>query len=198
VSSVGLNTLAGFGGHLALVVVFIVWAGRDAFGSFELPDVHWFLLGAGVTVLLVVVGLLIPPVRAVLVDKLLPSLSRGSHAVWILAHRPGKLALLFGGSALITIGNLLVLVLAVEAFGGGLPFATVGAVFLVGSAVATAAPTPGGLGAVEAALIGGLVAAGLDHAIAVPAVFLFRVFTFWLPVLPGWFAFTWLQRNDYV
>jgi uncharacterized membrane protein YbhN (UPF0104 family) len=32
----------------------------------------------------------------------------------------------------------------------------------------------------------------------VPAVFLCRLFTFWIPVLPGWLSFTWLQRNNYV
>jgi len=41
-----------------------------------------------------------------------------------------------------------------------------------------------------------LTAAGLDKETAVPAVFLFRLATFWLPILPGWLAFTWLQRTD--
>jgi uncharacterized membrane protein YbhN (UPF0104 family) len=27
-------------------------------------------------------------------------------------------------------------------------------------------------------------------------VLLFRLLTFWLPVLPGWAAFTYLQRHD--
>jgi hypothetical protein len=45
---------------------------------------------------------------------------------------------------------------------------------------------------------GGPVAAGLDNSVAVPAVFLYRLFTFWIPVLPGWLSFTWLQRNNYV
>jgi uncharacterized membrane protein YbhN (UPF0104 family) len=68
----------------------------------------------------------------------------------------------------------------------------------VGAAVATAAPTPGGLGAVEATLLGGLVAAGLSNAVALPAVFLFRLCTFWLPVLPGWLSFTWLRRTEHI
>jgi glycosyltransferase 2 family protein len=38
----------------------------------------------------------------------------------------------------------------------------------------------------------------MDHTIAVPAVFLFRLATFWLPILPGWVAFTWLRRAEYV
>jgi undecaprenyl-diphosphatase len=41
------------------------------------------------------------------------------------------------------------------------------AVYLAGSAIGQAAPTPGGLGAVEAALIAGLVSVGLDKEIAV-------------------------------
>ena len=79
-----------------------------------------------------------------------------------------------------------------------LGYASVGAVYLAGSAVATAAPTPGGLGAVEAALIAGLVAAGVDKEIAVPAVFLFRFATFWLPILPGWACFHWLRKQDFI
>ena len=92
---------------------------------------------------------------------------------------------------------LLAVYFSIAAFGGGLPLATVGAVYLVAAAVASAAPTPGGLGALEAALISGLVAAGLDNSVAVPAVFLFRLATFWLPILPGWVCFRWLQRHDY-
>jgi undecaprenyl-diphosphatase len=106
--------------------------------------------------------------------------------------------LLIGGSVMINLSYLVTLFPSVEAFGGGLPFATVGAVFLVGSAVAPAAPTPGGLGAVEAALISGLTAAGRHNTIAVPAVFLYRLFTFWVPILPGWLSFQWLQRNEYL
>jgi uncharacterized membrane protein YbhN (UPF0104 family) len=43
--------------------------------------------------------------------------------------------------------------------------------------------------AVEAALIGGLVLVGEPVAIAIPAVFVFRLVTFWLPVPPGWLAY---------
>ena len=133
-----------------------------------------------------------------ILDKLLPVLASSFEGVGDLLRRPSKVALLVGGSALVTFAYLTTLFLSIEAFGGGLAFATVGAVFLVGSAIAQAAPTPGGLGAVEAALIAGLVAAGLDNTIAVPAVFLYRLFTFWVPILPGWLAFQWLQRHEYL
>jgi uncharacterized membrane protein YbhN (UPF0104 family) len=59
-------------------------------------------------------------------------------------------------------------------------------------------PTPGGLGAVEAALSAALTAAGLPGATAVSAVLLFRTLTFWLPVPAGWGAFNYLERHQYI
>ena len=52
-----------------------------------------------------------------------------------------------------------------------------------------------GSASVEAVLIAGLTAVGVDKEIAVPSVFLFRLATFWLPVLPGWLAFHHLTRR---
>jgi uncharacterized membrane protein YbhN (UPF0104 family) len=60
------------------------------------------------------------------------------------------------------------------------------------------APTLGGVGAVEAALIAGLTATGVPNELAVPAVLVYRVATFSPPVLPGWLAFTLLTRRDVI
>jgi undecaprenyl-diphosphatase len=198
VSGIGLNTIAGLAGHITLVGIFLVWAGREAFGSFRLPDPKWFLLGGAITAALILLGLAIPATRKQIMTQFIPVIARAFDGASEVMHRPAKVAMLLGGSILVTFTYLTTLYFSIEAFGGGLPFATVGAIFLVGSAVAQAAPTPGGLGAVEAALIGTLVAAGLDNTVAVPAVFLYRLFTFWVPILPGWLSFQWLQRNDYL
>jgi undecaprenyl-diphosphatase len=198
VSGIGLNTIAGLVGHLALVGVFLVWAGRDAFGSFELPDPKYFVIGIAVVAALALIALAVPATRHLLRQRLVPVLAKAFDGLGSVIRRPGKVAMLLGGSAFVTFAYLTTLYFSVEAFGGGLEFATVGAVFLVGSAVAQAAPTPGGLGAMEAALIAGLVAAGLDNTVAVPAVFFYRFFTFWAPILPGWLSFQWLERNDYL
>ena len=68
-------------------------------------------------------------------------------------------------------------------------------VYLTGAALGSVVPTPGGLGAVEAALAAGLTATGMAAATAVSAVLLFRLLTFWLPVPVGWAAFNYLQRR---
>ena len=87
---------------------------------------------------------------------------------------------------------------SVEAFGGGTTFVTVTVVTMIGGTLASAAPTPGGVGAVEAALIGGLAAFGLPATIAVPSVLMYRVLTCWLPVFLGWPTLHWLGKKDLI
>lgn len=57
------------------------------------------------------------------------------------------------------------------------------------------APTPGGLGAAEVAYIAGLTTIGVPSEQAVAAVLVYRFFTFFAPVLPGWISMLWLQRT---
>ena len=51
---------------------------------------------------------------------------------------------------------------------------------------------------VEAALITGLVAAGIDNATATATAIVFRMVTFYLPPIWGWVALRWLQRHSYL
>ena len=64
------------------------------------------------------------------------------------------------------------------------------------SLIGNAAPTPGGLGAVEAALVAALTGFGMKSGPAVSAVLTFRLATYWLPTLPGWFTFRWMQAHE--
>ena len=93
---------------------------------------------------------------------------------------------------------MLGLAASVQAFGGGVSFPQLGVTYLAASTVASAAPTPGGLGAAEAAYAAGLGLAGLNEGTALSAVFLFRFCTFWLPILPGWIAYRWLRVHGEV
>ncbi|HBW18669.1 MAG: lysylphosphatidylglycerol synthase domain-containing protein [Streptosporangiaceae bacterium] len=64
--------------------------------------------------------------------------------------------------------------------------------------IAAASPTPGGLGAIEAALVAGLTGVGLAAGPAVSAVLVYRLATYWLPVVPGWACWRFLQKHDYI
>jgi uncharacterized membrane protein YbhN (UPF0104 family) len=59
-----------------------------------------------------------------------------------MAGNPTKMTQLFGGSAALTVGYIFTLAASVQAFGSELSFVTVVLVYLVGSVVSTAGPTP--------------------------------------------------------
>ncbi len=115
-----------------------------------------------------------------------------------LASEPRRLVLIVIGCAATTLGGALALWACISAFGGDTSFVTVTVVTMIGGTLASAAPTPGGVGAVEAALIGGLAAFGVPAGIAVSSVLLYRVLTCWLPVFVGWFLMRWLTDKDMI
>jgi len=135
----------------------------------------------------------LPFVRRVFVARLLPQLKTGWEAIRTIGRRPSRLLMLFGGAAAVTLAYLGAMVASLEAFGSSASFPIVALLFLTGTAISNAAPTPGGLGAAEAALIAGLGTVE-ETAIVIPAVFLYRFVTFWLPILPGWIALAALRR----
>jgi undecaprenyl-diphosphatase len=198
VPAVGVNAVIGIAVHILLLLLFVVWAGRSAFGSIHLPDPRVLLYGLAGVLLFAAIAFAVPAIRRMLRDRLVPILQRSLSGLYAVVRRPTKIALLIGGSVIVTSGYMVSLFFATLAFGGELSFAQVGAIYLAGSAVASAAPTPGGLGALEAAVIAGLVAAGMPNDVAVPSVFLFRLGTFWIPILPGWAAFSYLRHEDYL
>jgi len=198
VAAVGVNALAGAIVHVILLVIFLSWAGRGAGQAFKLPSGSKLLLI--LAILAAVVGLILVTRqgRKFAVRKLLPSLRSSLASLWRVARSPVRLALLFGGSALVTLAYVGGLVASVAAFGVSASIAQVGAVYLIASFIAAASPTPGGLGAIEAATIAGLTGIGISSGPAVSAVLVYRLATYWLPVLPGWYSWRLLQRMDYL
>jgi uncharacterized protein (TIRG00374 family) len=67
-------------------------------------------------------------------------------------------------------------------------------VSLLGSFV----PVPGNIGVAEFGLAIGLTSAGMTEEAALAAVLLYRIATYYLPPLWGFFAMQWLQRNRYL
>ncbi|MBX7068509.1 MAG: flippase-like domain-containing protein [Microthrixaceae bacterium] len=196
VAAIGLNTVAAFLVHLAILVSFVLWAGSGDLSKIRLPSGGTILIIVGVAAALLAVVAALPVGRRFLRDTVLPAVRRSAQGIADVARRPVRLGGLIGGSAIITLAYASALIASVNAFHGDLPVSAVAIVYLLGAVVQSVAPTPGGLGAAEAAYIGGLTAIGLPSERAVAAVLLFRLLTFWLPVIPGWVAMTWLQRTE--
>jgi len=137
-----------------------------------------------------------PAGRRLVRARLSPTFSQVLPQLIEVAQHPRKLAEGIGGALLLSLAYILCLSACVAAFGREVPFAKIGFVYLTGAALGSIIPTPGGLGAVEAALTAGLTAAGVPGAVAVSAVLLFRLLTFWLPVPCGWVALNFLERRQ--
>jgi glycosyltransferase 2 family protein len=193
-ASVGVSQVIAFALHTVLLLIFAALTGTSHAASVRLPG--WAYIGLAVLVGVILVILAVPYTRRLLVSRLAPTLSQVIPRLLDIAQQPAKLAEGAGGALLLTASYIACLAVSVLAFGGSLPFDSVAVVYLTGAAIGSIVPTPGGIGAVEAALTAGLTAAGLSGATAISSVLLFRIATFWLPVPAGWAALSYLQRHD--
>jgi glycosyltransferase 2 family protein len=191
VGAVAVNTAAGAVVHVLGLLVAAALIGQARLGTAHVPR-GWPALVALVAVL-VLGGLALwsPLGRRRLVA---PTLRAGRELAGVL-RRPGKAAQLLGGSAGVTLTYALCLASCLAAFDAHLPVVSTVAVYLASSAVASVSPTPGGLGAMEAALVAGLTAVGAPTGPAVAGVLAFRLLSFWLPILPGWLAYRALRAT---
>jgi uncharacterized protein (TIRG00374 family) len=198
VAAVGVNSLAGAVAHLILIVIFFTWSGSEVGKAFQLPSSSKLLAILAVIVAIIGIFLASRPGRRFASGKFIPGLRSAAASLKRVAQSPGKMTMLFGGSVLITLAYIGAFAASIQAFGGGPGIVLIGAVYLGGAALAAAAPTPGGLGALEAALVAGLTGVGMAAGPAVSAVLLYRMATYWLPVAPGWLSWRVLQRREYV
>jgi glycosyltransferase 2 family protein len=191
VAAVTVNTAAGALVHVLGLLVAVTLLGRTQVAATHLPR-GWPLLVTLVAVLVAGGLLLWSPLgrRRVVIPVL-----RTSRELAGVLRRPGKAAQLLGGSAGVTLAYALTLACCLAAFHTHLPLASTVAVYLAAVAVASVSPTPGGLGAMEAALVAGLTAVGAPTGSAVAGVLAFRLLTFWLPILPGWLAYRTLRAD---
>jgi uncharacterized protein (TIRG00374 family) len=88
--------------------------------------------------------------------------------------------------------------LVLIALGSSLSLATLLVVNVSVSIFASIIPVPGGIGVSEGALMVGLTAAGIDQDIAFAAAICYRLCTYYLPPIWGWFAFHRLERTGLI
>jgi uncharacterized protein (TIRG00374 family) len=81
-----------------------------------------------------------------------------------------------------------------HAFGASPPKGVIVMSYFVGM-LGNTLPLPGGIGGVDGGMIGAFSAFGVPVQVAVVSVLAYRVFAFWLPTLPGAFAYLQLRRT---
>ncbi|MDH6452730.1 MULTISPECIES: lysylphosphatidylglycerol synthase domain-containing protein [unclassified Streptomyces] len=196
VASVGASQLFGLGCHILMLLSFGYLTGTEKTPS--LSPSRTVIAGLLTVAVLVLVVTSVPFLRKFVVTRVRSLFAGVVPRMLDVLQRPQKLVTGIGGMLLLTACFVMCLDASIRAFGQegtSLSIASVAVVFLAGNALGSAAPTPGGVGAVEATLTVGLIAVGLPKEVAAPAVLLFRLLTLWLPVLPGWLAFNQLSRK---
>ncbi|WP_409469828.1 lysylphosphatidylglycerol synthase transmembrane domain-containing protein [Streptomyces sp. HC307] len=196
VASVGASQLFGLGCHILMLLAFGYLTGIEKTPS--LSPSRTVIAGLLTVAVLGLVVTSVPFMRKFVVTRVRSLFAGVVPRMLDVLQRPQKLVTGIGGMLLLTACFVMCLDASIRAFGDettSLSIASVAVVFLAGNALGSAAPTPGGVGAVEATLTVGLIAVGLPSEVAAPAVLLFRLLTLWLPVLPGWLAFSHLTRK---
>jgi putative heme transporter len=177
-------------------------------------SVELTIIPAGIAGILLVLGVLVTLIPADLEGKLMPHV-RGEHmrsfvewasrvpetagdgfrfALSLFAHpRKGGLAVL--GAAGFWAFNIGVLWASFHALGIQVPFAVVVQGFFLGMVANLFPLAPAGVGAVDAGMIGAFVLFGLPEETVFPAILIFRLVSFWLPIPPGTVAFFQLRKT---
>ena len=159
----------------------------------------WIILAVVVLVGLAI-GLIlaVPRLRRMAAEKARPKVRDIWGNLKQVASSPRKLVLLIGGSFGRELVVAMALSVSLRAFGDHLRLPVLIVVIVLAAMIGGLAPSPGGLGVVEAGMILGLTAAGVSEADATAAVFIQRLFTSYLPPIWGWATLVWMRRRDYL
>lgn len=196
-TSVGLTSAASGVAQVLLLVTFGLWVGTSGVTTDVDPP-----SAASIAVVVLVVSALVglvfatPWGRRALAGRLRHLIGRAWQVIRGLLADPSKLAWLAAGSVL---GKLVVIVAFTQCcrmVGVEQAFPVLALLYMTANTVASAAPTPGGVGAIEAALVLVLQSIGVTADDALAAVLLFRLATFWLPTIPSYLALVQLRRHS--
>jgi uncharacterized protein (TIRG00374 family) len=116
------------------------------------------------------------------------TLAVGTREALSFIRQPSRGGLAVGGAIGFWAAQIAILAAAYKAFGVDPSLAVIVQGFFVGL-FANLLPLPGGVGGVDAGMIGAFVLFGLPGNSVFAAVLVYRFFAFWLPLLPGIVAF---------
>lgn len=179
-----------------LLIVIGIFTGRNSLSS--MVPTNTLIIVIAAVALIVSVAMAIPPVRKKVTDKYLPLVKSYARSLLETLTQPAKLVVSASGGLLLNIATGFGFWAALEAFGYSTnPFETT-FIFLLANTLGSAVPTPGGLGAVEAALSVAFTAVGVPSTIAISATLVYRLGFYWLRIPVGALAMKWLDRHNLI
>jgi undecaprenyl-diphosphatase len=181
---------------VATVVGLLVIGDAVPLGSVSIP--RWALTAGAGLVVAVVAFLVSPYGRRRVWHPAIGMLRQLLATMGPTLRNPFRTVQLVGGEIAFLAFTAIGIVATLSAIGAHFSVVPVVGVYIVASTLGQLLPTPGGLGAVEGALVAGLTAIGIPPSTAIAAALVSRVLSFWLPVLPGIVAFRLLQHRGVI
>jgi uncharacterized protein (TIRG00374 family) len=123
------------------------------------------------------------------------TLAQGTRTAITFVRHPSSGAMAFGGAIGFWGANIAILWASFHAFSVSVPLGVVIQGFFLGMVANLFPFAPGGVGAVDAGMIGAFVLFGVPSAEVFAAVLTYRVIAFWLPIPPGIVAFFQLRNT---
>jgi uncharacterized protein (TIRG00374 family) len=123
------------------------------------------------------------------------TLAQGTRTAIAFVRHPSSGALAVGGAIGFWAANIAILWASFHAFDVAVPLGVVVQGFFLGMVANLFPLAPGGVGAVDAGMIGAFVLFGLPSEEVFAAVLTYRVIAFWLPIPPGIIAFFQLRKT---
>jgi uncharacterized protein (TIRG00374 family) len=123
------------------------------------------------------------------------TMAQGTRTAIAFVRHPSAGAMAVGGAIGFWGANIAILWASFHAFDVSVPLGVVIQGFFLGMVANLFPFAPGGVGAVDAGMIGAFVLFGLPSTEVFAAVLTYRVIAFWLPIPPGIFAFFQLRTT---
>ncbi len=177
-------------------------------------SVELTIVPAAVAGILIVLGVLITLIPADFEQRLAPyahserakhfletaakvpaTLGEGFRFAMSLFAHPSRGGLAVLGAAGFWATSIGVLWASFHAFGVHVPLAVVVQGYFLGMVANLFPLAPAGVGAVDAGMIGAFVLFGIPEETVFPAILVFRLVSFWLPIPPGVLAFFGLRKT---
>ncbi|RYQ45506.1 lysylphosphatidylglycerol synthase transmembrane domain-containing protein [Bifidobacterium pseudolongum] len=181
---------------VVLLLVIGIVNGRSTLSGM-IPTNMLIFVVAGVA-LIVSVAMAIPPVRKKVTDKYLPIAKAYARSLLETLTQPKEVAICAAGGLLLNLATGFGFWAALLAFGYHTNPIETTFIFLLANTLGSAVPTPGGLGAVEAALSVAFTAVGVPSTIAISATLVYRIAFYWLRIPIGALAMKWLDRHNLI
>ena len=194
------GSIDGFTGFLVqatILIVLLVFGDVDLGLHIDASDVPWLLILGIVTLIAIGVVIAILRIRK-LRDRVVPVIKEAWNALAVVLRQPSRAFGLLGSNFLYWNILGITLWLILQAVGTDLDYGSALFVAAGTSLLAGFMPIPGGVGVAEATMTALLATFGVDQSTAFAVTAVYRVITFYLPALEGFFGTRWLEKHGYV